>query len=790
MGRRDGLTTSSPKRSGMHRERRYGRCTGLRRPMLRPVFTTLCAFVATLASSQLVGAAVLRLSGWRGSPWIAGPVGLGLLVCISGVALHFPGGAVAVGIGMIAGVGAAVAYLWKRGVRPTVTVSGAVAVLPALVVAGLPLIIYQRSGIFGVSLNNDMAAHLLMSDAYRYADVFAARGLAEAYPTGPHAMVAVLGALIGGDTAEIFTGFTMATFVFGAVATLAFVRDAPPIGSAVVVLVAGCSFLFSAYFVQGSFKETMLVSFLFATGALLMEGARVGRTRWIPLAVVCAGTLSTYSYAGLAWVLPLVGCWFVVRVAQQSLAGRMTLKGRAWIRANFGALATGVSVFVVLIVPQAPRILDFARGTRLGEAVGGAPLGNLAGTLPFWEAFGVWPNTDYRLVPADQITAGVWAGLMLAAAALGAVWLIRKGNWIVPLMTATTALVWFYLDSRQMPYFAAKGLVVLSPMIGLLVVTQFVEREGWLHSARGWWRALAVCAAVSLAWGASTSIASAVSSVRLGPLDHVKELRSFATTIGRSRVLFLGNDDFLHWASPRADWNAPFVGALQGLIRPEKTWVYGQGFDIDTIPTDTVNSVDYLVSPRDPAASALPSQFREVARTKSFGLYRRVGRMPARILLQEGADATKVLNCRQAAGRALERRPLRAAVRAESQRVELPVVQPGRSTVVSVPLSRPGRWALSLQYTSAQQFSVSADGQSWSMPANLDRPGSRFLVGTVESAAGGSLSVTLRVRGGWLSRRTDPLAGALFATPVGTGRLVPVAEACGKPVDYLVRDVG
>lgn len=758
--------------------------------MLGPVITTLLAFFGVLAASQLAGTALLRLSGWNGSRAIAGPVGLGVLTSVAGAALHVPGGAFAVGACIFVGLAAAAALLWRTGSRPVLALSDAVAAAPALAIAVAPLVILGRTGIFGVSLNNDMAAHLITSDAYRFADVFASQGLAEGYPTGPHAMVAVFGALFGGGTAEIFTGFTMATFVLAAVATLAFVRDAPAIGRAALVLFAGSSFLLAAYFVQGSFKEMMLASFVMATGALFVPGTGVGRTRWLPLAAIGAGTLGVYSYGGLAWILPLVGCWFAIRFIQEWSAGQVLSKGKDWVRENFVPAAMAAGVFVVLIIPQAPRVLDFFRAAGLGTNVEGSPLGNLAGPLPFWEAFGVWGSGDYRYVPADSVAAGAWAGLMLALALMGAVWLIRRGTWVVVLMAVMTALVWLYIENSQTPYLAAKGLVILSPMVGLLVVLPFVERDGWFRSTTGWWKALAVAVAASIAWGASTSIAGAVRSVRFGPLDHIEELRTFSRTVGRSKVLFLGNDDFLRWILPNASLSAPFIGLPNVEMRPEKKWAYAQVIDIDAIPNDQINTVDFLIAPRDPVASQLPSQFHQVARTKSFTLYKRVGSAPNRLLLQEGADAAKVLNCRSGVGRALLRRPLLAATRMRSQSVALPAIESGRSVVVKIPLPHSGRWRLSLQYTSARSVSVAAGDQRWAMPANMDRPGARFILGTVEAPTSRSLSVTINAKGGWLSRRTDPVAGALFATPVAAERLVPVADACGKPVDYLVHRRG
>ncbi|HMS72095.1 MAG TPA: hypothetical protein PKB03_03605, partial [Baekduia sp.] len=144
------------------------------------------------------------------------------------------------------------------------------------------------------------------------------------------------------------------------------------------------------------------------------------------------------------------------------------------MRENFVPAAMAAGVFVVLIIPQAPRVLDFFRAAGLGTNVEGSPLGNLAGPLPFWEAFGVWGSGDYRYVPADSVAAGAWAGLMLALALMGAVWLIRRGTWVVVLMAVMTALVWLYIENSQSPYLAAKGLVILSPMVGLLAVLPFV----------------------------------------------------------------------------------------------------------------------------------------------------------------------------------------------------------------------------------------------------------------------------------------------------------------------------
>jgi hypothetical protein len=74
------------------------------------------------------------------------------------------------------------------------------------------------------------------------------------------------------------------------------------------------------------------------------------------------------------------------------------------------------------------------------------------------------------------------------------------------------------------------------------------------------------------------------------------------------------------------------------------------------------------------------------------------------------------------------------------------------------------------------------------LPANLDRPGPRWPIGRVVVPPSGSVTLRIHAANGWFTLLTPAEAGAymtsIIATPVGTERVVPLREACGRYVDW------
>jgi hypothetical protein len=114
---------------------------------------------------------------------------------------------------------------------------------------------------------------------------------------------------------------------------------------------------------------------------------------------------------------------------------------------------------------------------------------------------------------------------------------------------------------------------------------------------------------------------------------------------------------------------------------------------------------------------------------------------------------------------------------------------------------RAGEWEISIQYDATRDLAVRAPGLDATLPANLDYRGSLpyFPVGRVDVPRSGPVTVSVSVNRPPLAGRllgSDSVAhlGAVAASPAGRGavlpgageRTVPLADACGRYVDWYV----
>jgi hypothetical protein len=266
------------------------------------------------------------------------------------------------------------------------------------------------------------------------------------------------------------------------------------------------------------------------------------------------------------------------------------------------------------------------------------------------------------------------------------------------------------------------------------------------------------------------------------------ELRQLRAYLHDQPVLFLGNDDFVRWELEPSRVYAPFIGAPTDPIRAEKAWDYGEAFDIDSVSPELVNTVRWVILPRDPVGSDLPRQLRLVRATKSYALYRREGLMPYRRLLGEGEGPAAILDCKHdPRARRIARSRGTAAIRQGGVAVSGLVLGAGGDRVIPIALPA-GRWRIVAQYTSGLPFTVSAPQLApVGMPANLDRPGPRFLVGTIDLPSAATVPLRIHVDRHRLASTAPPAAiSAVIATPAQPDRMVPLRQACGKNVDYYL----
>jgi hypothetical protein len=421
--------------------------------------------------------------------------------------------------------------------------------------------------------------------------------------------------------------------------------------------------------------------------------------------------------------------------------------------------------------------------------------------------------------------------LMVLAAVLagtGVIASLRRGDRVLPAALAAGLVVWGLLSASKNGYNAAKGLVVISPLVALAVVNgaaaalrrfdaararaqphpdAFAQRYALLLplSAVVSRRTAVTAGTVAVLCVTAASSLWALRDGAVGPDAHHRELRSLADAAPKGPMLVLDSSDFVAWDLYGVDvWRPPLVYQVHTVrTRPAKPHSGGQPFDLDSVTTETLNRFASVLTHRNAAGSVPPPGLRVLRRTKSFVLWERVGTVPERDTLGEGWQPGRTLDCSKPSHRAISRRRGWAIVRAR------PVIataagwhgearEAGSTAWRTVSLP-PGRWDLSLQYVSRNPIDVIVGGRTTTLPANLDRLGPLFSAGI---AGGGRVDVRIRVHrlhgigpllGATARTRAmdsyhhQPL-GALVATRREAPERVPLSQACDRYVDsYVLR---
>ena len=145
--------------------------------------------------------------------------------------------------------------------------------------------------------------------------------LHQGYPLGPHAIVVALTKGLGVGLVQGFTGLTVAVAVLASLTALTAFRDQPPLLRIAAALVVGLTYMVASYFAQGSFKETMQALFFLAFVLALREATqnpawRKLPLRFVPAALLAVGSVYTYSFPGLIWLIGAAVIWALVELAR------------------------------------------------------------------------------------------------------------------------------------------------------------------------------------------------------------------------------------------------------------------------------------------------------------------------------------------------------------------------------------------------------------------------------------------------------------------------------------------
>src|SRR5207247_3243437 len=117
------------------------------------------------------------------------------------------------------------------------------------------------------------------------------------------------------------------------------------LGAALVAL----PYLAAAYLAQGAFKEPIEALFVLSFALLLPRAATLRRA--IPLGVIAAGAVYTYSFPGLFWLVGAAAVWLIASWR----VGGVQRENRRLLLAVAGVLV----VMLALTAPEWARLIDF-----------------------------------------------------------------------------------------------------------------------------------------------------------------------------------------------------------------------------------------------------------------------------------------------------------------------------------------------------------------------------------------------------------------------------------------------
>jgi hypothetical protein len=791
------------------------------------------------AASLLVGRALLSVAGRSTWSWLEPAAGFGAILTVSGILARAPGHGTSATLGLVLLLIAAVAVLWRLGGDFTGALRAGLPVVVVLaLIYAIPFVVSNRWGPLGVGFNNDLGLHLAWAEWLR-------SGFGPApeagYPMGPHGLAVSAAAVPG---ISLWQGFIGQVFAIGILTGLTALGALPGratpaagTGGATVDMPAGlgparrtlaavlvaAAYLGASYFAQAAFKEPIEALFVLAFAVALLDPGRLPEGYWarlcfaLPYLAFAGGIVFAYSFAGLAWPLLIVALWgLTVPAVRRTLAPR----------ALFRFLLKPATLLTILVLAGVAALLTlvgpygFAHGFNRVEGY------NTYGPVSPVEALGIWPAANYRLDAAGGADlpglAGAIAGLALL---IGLIWWVRRRYFSIPLALAACTAIYIASLPTSGDYSQAKALMIGAPLAMLIAIrpllTEFPlpgrRRAENTSPSRvfgpsagngrwGWaWGALAV---VFVA-GAAYSSFLVFREAPVGPPGHGAELRSFLPFLHGKRVLYAGQDRYAAYELLGADTHVPLVEFPDELVNPnpEKPFDTGDAYspiDFDSFSRATLNRFPYVITSRAAWNSEAPPDFRRIAATPSYILWKRTGPPPRnRHVLLEGTEAGALADCTAPEIRILTANPGRAGlfpptvIGAKSSWREDSILSNGESATQTLDLPA-GRWLLSLQYFSPFGLTLTAPGLNQPLKAALDgqRPntislannGQYWPAGALVSH-GGPVEFTISAAQATglqslLGYDGQAYIGELVAVRDEPHRIVPLRDACGSWLDW------
>jgi len=790
------------------------------------MIATYASAALICAVSLLVGRAILSLAGRDGWTWLEPAVGFGAVLTATGLVARAPGHGKSSTLALAALIGLAALILWRGnrsgGGRFSPWTEGLPVALVVLVALSIPFAISGRWGLLGVGFNNDLGLHLAWAEWLR-------SGFGPApdpgYPLGPHGLAVATAVVPGINLAQAFLGEIIAIGVMTGWTALGALRGMSPGRRTIAAAIVALPYLAASYFAQAAFKELAEALMVLAFAIWLTEFEALP-PRWrarllfaLPPLALAAGIFFSYSFAGVAWPLATLALWSLTLPEV-----RAALRPRALLRFLLRPL-TLVAIVVLAGLALAVTVGPFGFASSFNKVAGS----NTYGPVSPIEALGIWPAANYRLDAAGGAQLPWLAGTIAVLALLvGIAWWVKRRELAIPIALGAGALLYLASLPTSGDYSQAKALIIIAPLAMLVAIRPLLTE---LPTIGGRGRGLAGPSpllpaetpspsppALRIGWavlavvftaGAVYSSFLALRDAPVGPPGHGSELQALLPEVKGQPVLYAGQDRYAAYELLGADTHVPLVEFPDTEVspNPEKPFDTGDAYspiDFDSFSRGTLDRFPFVITSRAAWDSQAPPNFKRVASTPSYVLWKRTGPTPEdRHVLLEGTEAGAYAGCAAPEVRILLGGSGRAGlfpgavIGQRGDWDEGSILGTGAETSQSLHLPA-GTWNLSLQYFSPFDLTLSAKGFNETLKAALDgqRPntislgnnGQFWPAGRYESK-GGETRFTLSTAGATTLQSLSgydgkAYVGELVAVPAKPHRTVPLGAACNSWIDW------
>ena len=469
---------------------------------------TVVAALLIVFASVVIGRALMLALGWKRPEWVAGAVGFAALVVIAPFAVRLPGRGLTAAI-ILGLLTLACAVVTRRATpkrahstlstehgahsgtnAPRAQHTVALALVPLMLAfACLPFVFNEGTGVLGEGIyTNDQAAQLYWADWL--ADGFGPQpsAVSVGYPVGPQALAASVSEGTGFNLLDVFNGLLIAIPALTALAALSLLAHLSPLRRLLAAALTGLPYLGASFLAQSGFKETAMAMFVLALGVVLhLASHRGDEVREPPparaaigvIALLGAASVFTFSIPGGAWFAIAVPVWAILTLGFGT--GRIDL---ARIRSDISqhrmlliGAAIGLAGLAVIALGPAGSFLD-----KIDEVQGS--IGRLTSPVFPGEAFGIWPEGDYRIVRGEvsgSLLATVFAGLCALG---GTIALVRKREWGIVAVLVAAVFVYGLARPFAQIHVEAKALAVLAPVVMLVSARWLLAPGARPRSAR------------------------------------------------------------------------------------------------------------------------------------------------------------------------------------------------------------------------------------------------------------------------------------------------------------------